>query len=85
MVILKENEIQLNPNGATMKANKQEIEKWKNNIDEYFDSLNYTKTIKEVNNNLISQHMYICSQRQLKDCNNVLINLQHVVISGNYK
>ena len=27
MVILKENEIQLNPNGATMKANKQEIGK----------------------------------------------------------
>ena len=49
------------PNGATMKANKQEIEKWKNNIDEYFDSLNYTKTIKELNNNLISQHMY-CSE-----------------------
>ena len=61
MVILKENEIQLNPNGATMNANKQKIEKWKNNIDEYFDSLNYTKTIKELNNNLISQHMY-CSE-----------------------
>ena len=62
MVILKENGIQLNPNGATMKANKQEIEKWKKNIDEYFESLNYTITIKELNNNLISQHTY-CSER----------------------
>ena len=61
MVILKDNEIQLNPNGATMKANKQEIEKWKKNIDEYFESLNYTITIKELNNNLISQHTY-CSE-----------------------
>ena len=59
MVILKENEIQLNPNSATMKASKQKIEKWKKNIDEYFKSLNYTITIKELNNNLISQHTYL--------------------------
>ena len=61
MVILKENEIQLNSNGATMKANKQEIKKWKKNIDEYFESLNYAITIKELNYNLISQHTY-CSE-----------------------
>ena len=61
MVILKENEIQLSPNGATIKADKQEIGKWKKNIDEYFESLNYRITIKELNNNLISQHTY-CSE-----------------------
>ena len=44
-----------------MKANKQEVEKWKKNIDEYFETLNYTITIKELNNNLISQHTY-CSE-----------------------
>ena len=53
-MILKENEIQL-----TMKANKQEIEKWKKNIDE---SLNYTITIKDLNK---SQHTY-CSESKIR-------------------
>ena len=55
---LKENEVQLNTNGATLKTTKTNIGIWKRNIEEYFESLNYSQTTKELNNNQLTQHIY---------------------------
>ena len=57
-MVLKENEVQLNTNGATLKTTKTNIGIWKRNIKEYFESLNYSQTTKELNNNQLTQHIY---------------------------
>ena len=49
--------IQLNAIGATLKMTKTNIGIWKRNIEEYFESLNYSQTTKELNNKL-TQHIY---------------------------
>lgn len=57
-MLLKENEIQINDNGATLKTAKTNIDTWKKNIEEHFESLDYSITKKELNNNQQTQHVY---------------------------
>ena len=59
MVLLKENEMQLNSNGATLKTTKQQLIIWMKNIDEYFESQDYSVNTRDLNNNTGSQHTFI--------------------------
>ena len=50
MVLLKENELHINQTAASFKTSKKNINKWKDNIKEHYESLDYKTTEKDINN-----------------------------------
>ena len=54
MVKTKKMVLQFNANGATLKTAKT----WKKHTEKYFESLGYSITKKELNNNQQTQHVY---------------------------
>ena len=49
MLLLKENELHINQIGASFKTSKKNINKWKDNIKEHYESLDYKTTEKDIN------------------------------------